>query len=261
MSTSETAICNRALASIGSRSSIASLAEQSNEAEQCNLIYEATRDEVIQMADWNFARKVAYLSLLKSAPGTPSNPTGSIAWSTDFPPPPWLYEYGYPSDCIQVQWLVPQIQTGLIGTPFMSNQIGMYPYVSGPAARFEVASDTNSQGSRINVVLTNQYQAIARYTMRITDPNLFGAQFVQALTAVLAAKLAQALTGDKGLANQKFQEANYWISEARASDGNEGLTVLNTVPDWITCRDGEVSQFGGPGGYWISPYSSLYSVY
>ena len=261
MATSETVICNRALASIGTRSSIASLTENSNEAEQCDLIYASTRDEVLQMADWNFARKVDYLALLKSAPGTPSNPTGSVAWSTAFPTPPWLYEYGYPSDCIQVQWLVPQIQTGLIGTPFMSNQVGMYPYVQGPAARFEVASDTNSQGARINVILTNQYQAIARYTMRITDPNLFGAQFTQALSAALAAKLAQALTGDKGLANQKFQEANYWITEARASDGNEGLTVLNSVADWIAVRDGDFSTFGGPGGYWISPYSSLYSVY
>ncbi len=261
MSTSDTAICNRALASIGTRSSIASLTEQSNEAEQCNLIYTATRDEVLQMAFWNFAAKTDYLALLKSAPGTPSNPTGSIAWSTAFPSPPWLYEYGYPSDCIQVRFLVPQIQTGLIGTPFMTNQVGMYPYVAGPAARFEVASDTNSQGSRINCILTNQYQAIARYTMRIEDPNLFGAQFTQALVAALAAKLSQALTGDKGLANQKFAEANGWIVQARASDGNEGLTQINTVPDWISVRDGDFSTYGGPGGYWISPYSSLYSVY
>ncbi len=254
MSTSETAICNRALASIGTRSTIASLTERSNEAEQCNLIYAATRDEVLQMAFWNFAAKTDYLALYKSAPGTPSNPTGSVAWSTAYPS-------AYPSDCIQVRYMVPQIQTGLIGTPFMTNQVGMYPYVQGPAARFEVASDTNSQGARINVVLTNQYPAIARYTMRITDPNLFGAQFAQALVAALAAKLVQALTGDKGLANQKFTEANYWIVQARASDGNEGLTSVDSVPDWIRVRDGDVGQFGGPGGYWISPYSSLYSVY
>lgn len=260
MATSETAICNRALSSIGTRSTIASLTENSNEAEQCNLIYAATRDELLQMAFWNFAGKTDYLSLLKSAPGTPSNPTGTTTWSTAYPSPPWLYEYGYPSDCLQVRYLVPQVQTGYAGVPFMSNQVTMYPYVQGPAARFEIASDTNSQGSRINCVLTNQYQAISRYTMRITDPQLFGPGFVQALVAALAAKLAQPLVGDAKLANQKFQESNYWTVQARESDGNEGLTVIEQQASWILARD-SLDQSVNGYGYWISPYSSLYSVF
>lgn len=261
MSTSETAICNRALASIGGRTTIASLTEASNAARQCNIIYSATRDEVLQMAFWNFAGKTDYLSLLKSAPGTPTNPTGATTWTTAYPSPPWLYEYGYPSDCLQVRFLVPQVQTGLTGTPFMSNQMGMYPYVMGPAARFEIASDENDTGAQINCILTNQYQAIARYTRRTTDPNLFGAQFVQALVMALAAKLALALTGDKGLANMMFGAANSAVTQARASDGNEGLTTVDSTPDWITARDGALGITGGPGGYWISPYSSLYSIY
>lgn len=263
MSTSDVALCNRALASIGGgpgRSTIGALTESNAAARNCNLIFASTRDELMQMAFWNFAGKTDYLSLYKSAPGTPSNPTGATTWTTDYPSPPWLYEYGYPSDCLQVRFLVPQVQTGYTGTPFMSNSLGMYPYVMGPAARFEVASDTNSQGARINVVLTNQYQAIARYTMRITDPNLFGNNFEQALVSALAAKLTQTLTGDKGLANQKFTEANYWVTQARASDGNEGLTVLNSEAEWITARDGQLGVYGD-GGYWMSPYSSLYAVY
>src|SRR5258708_25919710 len=97
---SEVTICNRALQAIGTRTTIASLTEDSVEARNCNLIYADTRDEVLQMAYWNFAQKTAYLALLKSAPGTPTNASSAaIQWSAAFPAPPWLYEYAYPVDC------------------------------------------------------------------------------------------------------------------------------------------------------------------
>jgi hypothetical protein len=57
MSESETSICNRALNAIGTRSTIASLGEESNEARQCNILYASTRDSLLTMAAWNFARK------------------------------------------------------------------------------------------------------------------------------------------------------------------------------------------------------------
>jgi hypothetical protein len=46
--TSEVEICNRALDKVGTRSTIASLTEASNEAKICNLIVSApTRDETL----------------------------------------------------------------------------------------------------------------------------------------------------------------------------------------------------------------------
>lgn len=257
MAASEISIVNLALGHIGTRSTIASLSEASTEARVARLYYEPTRDEVLSMAFWNFSKKTATLALLKSAPGTPSNPTGATEWSDAYPAPPWLYEYAYPADCIQMRSLVPQVQTGVIGVPLFSSSIGMYPYVQGPAARFEAATDTDDTGAQINVILTNMYQAIGQYTMQVTNPTLFSSQFVMALSFALAAKMCNQLTGNKGLAQALYGQANQQILQARASDGNEGLTVQEIVPDWIKIRDTD----GVAGyGYYVAPYNSLYVI-
>lgn len=256
---SDVTICNRALAAISSRTTISSLAESSEPARQCNLIYEDTRDEVLQMAYWDFAQRTATLALLKSAPGTPSNPTSTATqWSTAFPAPPWLYEYAYPTDAIQVRTIIQQITNAYVGAPLTTAGGSVYPYFIGPGAFFESATDL-IDGTPTNVLLTNQYQAIARYTAKITNPQLFGAQFVEALVQALAAKLAMALTGKVSLANLKFQQANAVITQARASDANEGLTVIDNMPDWITCREDGPAGFVNTQGY-SAPYAPLYGL-
>jgi hypothetical protein len=256
----EVSICNRALQAISTRSQIASLSEDSVEARNCNLIYADTRDEVLQMAYWNFAQKTAYLALLKSAPGTPSNPAAtSNQWSTIYPAPPWLYEYAYPIDCIQMSRVVQQIQNYYVGTPYTTGGANTYPYAVGPGSPFKVATDANAQGQQQNVILTNQYQAIGVYTMRITSVGLFSAQFVEALVQALAAKLALALSGQVPLANLKFAQANAIITQARASDGNEGLTVIDNMPDWITIREDVGNMWGVSVGY-VNPLGPLYGT-
>ncbi len=260
MAFTEVSICNRALQAIGTRSAIASLSESSIEARNCNLIYADTRDEVLQMAYWNFAQKTAYLSLLKSAPGTPSNAASTAnQWSTAYPSPPWLYEYAYPTDCIQMSRVVQQIQNYYVGTPYTTGGTSTYPYAVGPGSPFKVMTDTDVQGQQQSVILTNQYQAIGIYTMRITNPGLFGAQFVEALVQALAAKLALALSGQVNMANLKFQQANAVITAARASDGNEGLTVINNMPDWITIREDESDYWGVSVGY-TAPLGPLFGT-
>lgn len=259
--TSITQICNRALASIGTRSTIASIDEDSPEAQNCKLIFEDTRDEILSMAPWNFARKTGTGTLIKSAPGTPTNTSSAAGpWTSAQPAPPWLFEYAYPSDCIQVRMLQPQANLGWASGVPIFTQGGDYMSYGGaqlPPIPFLCAIDQNDQGNDINVVLTNQYQAIFVYTRRVTDVNIWSGQAVQALVAAMAAKLAQPLTGEKSLANQKFTEANGWIIQARASDGNEGLTVINNMPDWITIRDDWAGTYGA---YYAAPFGPLYSV-
>lgn len=260
MAFTDVSICNRALQAIGTRTAIASLTESSVEARNCNLIYADTRDEVLQMAYWNFAQKTNYLSLLKSAPATPSNPASTAnQWSTAFPAPPWLYEYAYPTDCIQMSRIVQQIQNYYVGTPYTSGGSATYPYAVGPGSPFKVSTDTDTQGNQQSVILTNQYQAIGVYTMRITNPGLFGAQFVEALVQALAAKLVLALSGQVALANTKFAQANAVIQAARASDGNEGLTVIDNMPDWITIREDCENLWGVSVGY-TAPLGPLYGM-
>jgi len=259
--TSEVNICNQALTDIGTRSTIASLTEDSQEAQACSLVYSTVRDQVLGMAFWNFARKTATLSELKSAPGTPTNPTASgNVWSSDWPAPPWLYEYAYPSDCIQMRFICPQFNTGVDGVPiFGPSVMTSLPAFIGTAVRFAVATDeVGSPAAQTNVILTNQYQAIGVYTVRITNTNLFSSQFVTALSAALAAKLAMSLAGDRQLAKGLYELANSTVLQARASDGIEGLTIQDTTPDWILSRGG----FGSPdyGSYFMAPYNPLFVV-
>jgi hypothetical protein len=186
------------------------------------------------------------LSLICSAPGTPENPSaGSSTWQKGIPAPPWSYEYSYPSDCLRPVYVVPQFTTGFTsGVPITTAVTGGAPaFWNGPPVRFKVAIDQigpkgtpDSQGQDQRVILTNQEQAILAYVKRVTDPDVWDDQFQQALVSALAGRLVISLTGDKGLAQLKMQEANQYIQMARVSDGNEGLTVNDVTPDWIRTR-------------------------
>lgn len=238
-------IANRALSAIGTRSTIASLQEVSNEAIQCSIWIETLRDELLRLAPWNCATNYNTLAVICSAPGTPENPTQvATVWAKGIPPPPWAYEYGYPADCIRPLWIVPQFATGFSsGVPITTAITGGAPqFWNGPPVRFKVAIDQildgvpAAGGADTRVILTNQEQAILCYLKQVTDPNVMDPQFIQAWSAALAGRLAIALTGDKALANMKITEANSYIQIARAGDGNEGLTINDVIPDWIRIR-------------------------
>lgn len=244
--TSEVDIANRALSAIGTRSQITEMTEDSNEARNCKLLLEPLRDELLRMAPWNCAFNFANLSLVCSAPGTPENPNaGGSIWEKGIPPPPWSYEYAYPSDCLRPIYVVPQFTTGFTsGVPITTAVTGGAPaFWNGPPVRFKVGVDQigpngkpSTQGVDTRVIWTNQEQAILAYVRRVINPDVWDDQFQQALVAALAGRLVISLTGDKGLAQLKMSEANQYIQMARVSDGNEGLTVNDVTPDWIRTR-------------------------
>src|SRR5215467_6371354 len=244
---SEVDVVNRALSAIGTRSTIASLTEVSNEAIQANLHLHSTRDELLRIAPWNCAMNYVSMSLISAAPGTPENPTvGTPTWVKGIPPPPWVYEYAYPSDCLRALYIVPQFPTGFAsGVPVTTALTGGAPsFWNGPPVRFKVAIDQintgtgkpDANGIDTKVVLTNQQQAILCYIKQVTNPDVWDSLFRQAVTAYLASKLVIALTGDKALANSKISDANQIITLARQGDGNEGLTVNDVSPDWMRIR-------------------------
>lgn len=239
-------IANRGLQALGTRTTIASLTENSNEARQCSLVIEAVRDELMRMAPWNCGTNFNNLSLICAAPGTPENPSvGSSTWQKGIPPPPWAYEYLYPADCLRPLWIVPQFTTGFAsGVPITTAITGGAPqFWNGPPVRFKVGIDQIAAdgqpaviGADTRVIWTNQEQAILCYMKRVTDPNVMDDMFVQAWVAALAARLVWALTGNKVQANLKITEANEFIRIARAADGNEGLTINDVTPDFIRIR-------------------------
>lgn len=109
------------------------------------------------------------------------------------------------------------------------------------------------------VILCNQEFASAVYITNVIDPNIFDDMFQDAMTKLLGAALAMALTGDKKIANSAITLANESIHLARTADGNEGLMINDVTPDWIRIRGTDFpSAYSGPylgydwGGMW--PY-------
>lgn len=253
---SETDVCNLALAHVGTRSTIAALTEDSNEARACRRFYPQARDETLEAAWWSFARRTATLTLLKSAPGTPEfQGVVSNVWNDSYPAPPWLYEYAYPSDCVRARYLIP-VNTGVYpATPIFSVPLETGVLVGGVAIRFVTSQGLDDNGNQIRVILTNQPQALLVYTARTDDPNMWGAAYVMALSLVLGAYLVPSLSGDKKLQANLFAAARDKIMDVAAGDGNEGLPVQDSMPDWMTVRGvgNMVGDTLGPfGGSYIS---------
>lgn len=237
-------IANQALGLIGARDTIASLTEDSNEAEKAALFFDSTRDELLQMAEWGFSKGIKALTLLKQAPGTPGSVSTAVAWDSTFPQPPWLYSYSWPdATALDVRAILPVLPN-----------YG-YPYILAAAAAFEIGSDVVAAAD-VRVILTNQPSAIALYTKKVTLTTLWSPLFVRAMQFALAAKMSGPLTGDKDLMKSMYGLANGAVLEARAQDANQGLTVIDQEASWIAARDGCLGTVY-PGNF-LAPYAPLY---
>jgi hypothetical protein len=250
-------ICNQALAGVGARSSIASLNENSNEARKCLLFYATTRDELLRAAQWNFARKQDYLTLIKAAPGTPENPIPPLpAWNPQIcPPQPWQYSYAVPANSVRVWSVLPYS-----GSPNSGLSIPLFSEPLEPVqsptvrrgVRFVEGLDTDKNGNLVKCVMTNMPQAVCDYGMIVENPGLWDAQFRTAMIASLGYRLAIPVSGDKAMANMAKQVAADAIRAARVTDGNEGTTNVNTTPDWLAIR-GVSGDWSSDNGY-MAPF-------
>jgi hypothetical protein len=234
MPSSQIQIANMALDVIGTRSSIQSLSEGSNEANAIARHYDNAVDAMLRACHWNFARKQVPLSLLQDGPNG-----GTV-------PAPWLYEYAYPSDCVLLRQIMPMIQTQEIQPSIgATSAAGVVAY--GNAVRFITGTDLDINGNPIEVILTNQPQAIAIYTFRNSNTAMWDPLFVQGFAAYLGARVCMTLTGDKGTQQLALREAQQFAVDAQRMNGNEGLTVIDFVPDWMRVR-GYASDWAWPDG-------------
>ncbi|HSW91843.1 MAG TPA: hypothetical protein VLG09_04310 [Candidatus Saccharimonadales bacterium] len=142
--TTEVDVVNRALQAMGTRTTVTSLAEQSNEAVQANLVLTRTRDELLRKAPWNCATNFNNLTYITSVPGTPENPTMiNTSWAKGIPAPNWAYEYQYPVDCLRPLWVIPQTATGFSGGIPLTTALtgGAVNFWGGPPVKFKVSID------------------------------------------------------------------------------------------------------------------------
>lgn len=238
-------IANRALLGIGARATISSLnpSDGSNEADAISILWEPTFEELGRSAPWNCLTKQITLSLLMAAKGTPENPLGT---TLPIPPTPWLYAYAYPSDCLLFRFITPSLPvnaTGTVPATTLANSAGAWLPSNGQIP-FAVSSSTDKNNNPLSIVLTNQSQAQAVYNTNNSNPAFWDSLFQAAMVASLGAFLVPALTLSLPLMQVSIKSAENIIARARAQDGNEGVTSMDHLPDWMQARKGG-QGFGG----------------
>ncbi len=168
-------LCNMALRRIGYPTPIGFIYEGTPAARVAVEIYGQTRDNLLRNADWDFARQAVGLTLLKTAP-VGGYGYGQL-WTNAYPPPPWVFEYAYPTAALLVRSVRP--------TPVAMPEWDPQPNI------FVVADDASVTPSK--VILTNLANAQAVYTGQIVNPTQWNASFIEALVDALATLFQQAL--------------------------------------------------------------------
>lgn len=229
-------IVNLAADAIGSRAQCSSInpSDGSQLGDVGSRQYEVRIRALLRSAYWNCARRQATLSLLKAARGTPENPAGT----NPQPPMPWLYEYQLPSDYERARFIPALVQDTQLAVPVMtgSNLANFPPVEANVAVPFVIAIDEDAGGNQIKVLLSNWPQAQLVYTAFIANCDLWDSEFLTAAVASVASFIAPALQFKESFMAQQIAIAKSLIIGARISDGNEGPSTVDHVPDFIQVR-------------------------
>lgn len=241
-------LVNRALLQIGARAQVSNLKEGSTESDAAAVLFIPVFEQLARAAHWNCLRKQATLSLLAAAMGTPENPQGT---TLPLPPTPWLYQYALPSDCLFVRFIVPSLPSGVGGVPQTTYSNAAPTWLPGGGQiPYAVAYATDVNNNPIQVILTNQDQAQAVYTVNQPNPVIWDSLFQQAFVSSLAAFFVPALSLNIQLMGAAISAAEKMIMQARIADGNEGTHSQDHVPDWIVARSGESGYgYAASAGY------------
>lgn len=147
-------LINQSLAELGVPHRVGSLYDGSTAAQKALDIYAETRDEVLRSKDWPFALRQA------NGVSAAANVSG------------WAHTFNYPSDCLRVRYIAPQV----IPTPNNDPQQVLW----------SIANDVSTAAK----VITTQITPITiNYVGQITDPTQWEPLFVSALVQALATKL------------------------------------------------------------------------
>jgi len=220
---SEVDICNLALGHLGDKATVASLdpPEGSAQAEHCARFYPVARDALLEIHEWDFATKRALLSELENT------------WDM------WQYAYAKPSDCLRVLAVLQTEATSdysMTSSPTYTAEGIVTERATGYAPQ-EFACEIDATGN--SIILTNQEDAVVRYTAFVTDTTRFSPLFISTLSWHLAALLAgPILKGDAGRAEAKRceQMASLWLAKATASDSNQRKVRPPQSVAWMVGR-------------------------
>lgn len=224
----EVDICNLALAHLGNAATVASInpPEGSAEADHCARFYPLARDTLLEMHAWGFALKRVALAQVTNTASE------------------WLYAYSTPNDAVNLLDVLPPSATDDINAqvPFPSDSYGLSaiqvfnPVTIGYTPQ-PYSSEIDANGNQI--ILTNQEQAVLRYTALITDTSLFSPLFTMTLSWHLAAMLAgPVLKGESGISETEraTKMMAVMLSQAKNSDANQRRVNPHVATPWIAGR-------------------------
>ena len=172
-------LVNLSLARVGYKKSIGNLYDGSEAAKLVLRMYAQTRDEFLRMSDTGFCERNVVATLLKAAPtGGYFPPNG---WNgTNNPPLPWMFEYQYPSDAIEIRSI---------------RRAAMFVQNFDPQPNTFTVENDNYFTPPQRVILCNVPDATIVYTGQITDITSWDVGAVEAFAATLGRRLAPALMG------------------------------------------------------------------
>lgn len=253
-------LCNQALDQIAARANITSInpSDGTVAGDACSRIYQPTVDAFARAAHWNCLRFTAQLTLLKAAAGTPENVNGT---TLPVPPPPWLYQYALPVDCLKARFLVPQLPQQGTSPPLTTGTSMFLPTRLGAMAiPFTPAVDLDQDGNEVAVLLTNlgafNGAPWLTYTRRLVNIGLWDSQFYMGAKAALASWLVNPVNASSAMMGQAMGIAKALLDSARISDGNEGPQSQDHVAEWIAGRSGRLGARSG-GSPFIAPFDAF----
>lgn len=183
---SKTEIINLALSHLGIGKEITNLeTEKSAEASAARRVYDTALDFVLREVHWPFATRIAALALVEEEPNTE-----------------WGYSYRYPTDCIKVR----RILSGLRNDTRQSK------------APYRLVQDNAGK-----LILTDEQDAQAEYTVKTDNPQMYPPDFVMAFSYYLAWLMSSRITGGDqfGLGKTALTMYMNLISTAAANAFNE----------------------------------------
>jgi hypothetical protein len=197
--TSKTEICNLALTLLGQKT-ITSLTEATVSAQKCNLLYDLARDSTLRSHSWNFATRILELTEISD-----ETVTG------------WDYLYLYPTNALYIKKVFSDETTTEL-------------------AEAEKFQEVLSPDTDVKAIATNATPAYCEYIEKVLDVSLYDSLFILALAYMLAAQLAQPLTGDTKLFQTMLNMYMQTIDQAKYYNATEGNAKSSDNNSYIAER-------------------------
>lgn len=223
---SDVDICNLSLSLLGDSATVTSInpPDTSPQAEHCARFYSMSLATIQEEHYWSFCTFRATLAQLST------NPSST-----------WAYAYAVPSGAVNIISILDPNATDDYSSAVLtsSDVYGMYTNIQRGAYTPQPFSMESNPADGSEMILTNQANAVCRYTKYITDTSKFSPLFVQALVRLLASNLAgPLLKGEAGMkaAAAQLQAYQFWLNKARDSDASQRVVKPAQQVPWMNVR-------------------------